>query len=332
MAKKKILVTGGLGFIGSNFIIHVLKNYPEYKIINLDLNTYAADIENLKEIENNPDYELVIGDIRDIGLVSKLMKDVDFVVHMAAESHVDNSIAGPLIFTSVNVYGTHVLLECAKNVKKEKPDKIERFLYVSTDEVYGSLKPKQRKSKETDVLKPNSPYSASKAAGEHIVRAYYKTFKLPVLITRSSNNYGPRQHIEKLIPKFITNILQGKKVPLMGDGSNIREWIYVFDNCEGIFHVLKKGKIGEIYNIGSGNEKTNREITDIILKYFGKDESWIKTIPHRPGHDFRYALNCSKIKKLGWKPKADFEKTMKETIEWYIKNESWWKKKIKQDS
>lgn len=317
---KKVLVTGGLGFIGSNFILYMLEKYPDYKITNLDLETYAGNPENLKSIENHPDYKLEVGDIRNQNLAERLMEECDYVINFAAESHVDRSISGPLKFTLVNTYGTHVLLEAARQKR------IKKFLQIGTDEVYGSLKPKQKSSKETGKLKPNSPYSSSKANADLLARAYYKTYKLPVVITRSSNNYGPRQYPEKLIPLFVTNILEGKKVPLMGDGSNIRDWIYVMDNCEGIDAVLHNGKIGQVYNIGGENEKTNREITNTILNYFGKDESWIETIPHRPGHDFRYSLDCSKTKKLGWQPKTSFEEGIKKTIQWYVENEGWWKK------
>lgn len=314
----KILVTGGCGFIGSNFIRYWLKRYPDDKIINLDNLTYAGNLDNLKDMENNENYEFVKGDIGDKALVDNLMKDVEVVFNFAAESHVDNSIKGPMIFTETNVLGTHVLLESAKN------NKIKKFIHISTDEVYGSTK--EGSFKETDVLKPNSPYSAAKAAAEMMVRAYNVTFKLPTIITRSSNNYGPYQYPEKVIPLFVTNLIEGKKVPLYGTGMNVRDWLYVVDNCEAIDFVSKKGKIGKIYNIGGGNEIPNIELTKSILKEMRKDDSFIEYVEDRLAHDFRYSINCQKINKLGWKPKFNFERALKETVQWYKDNEEWWRK------
>ncbi len=316
--KKSILVTGGLGFIGSNFIIHLLSKH-DYKITNLDAMTYAANPLNLKDFESNPNYKFVKGSICDEILVEKLAKGSDIIVNFAAESHVDRSIDSSLVFTKTNIEGTHKLLENARKCG------IERFVQIGTDEVYGSLKPTDKSSTENDMIKPNSPYSASKAAADMLCRAYFETYNLPVIITRSSNNFGPRQFPEKLIPLFITNLLEGKKVPLMGDGSNIRDWIYVEDNCNGIDTVMHNGKIGEVYNIGGGNERTNKEITNKILNYLGKDESWIETIPHRMGHDFRYSLDSSNIKQLGWQPETAFDEQLVKTIEWYILNPDWWK-------
>jgi dTDP-glucose 4,6-dehydratase len=312
-----ILVTGGYGFIGSNFIRYWLNKYPEDKIINLDKLTYAGNPKNLKDIEENKKYTFIRGDICNKETVDKVMKEVDVVYHFAAESHVDNSIKGSFVFTETNVFGTHVLLETAKQ------NKIKKFIHISTDEVYGSIE--KDSFSEKDILKPNSPYSASKAAAEMLVRSYNKTFNLPTIITRSSNNFGPYQYPEKLIPLFVTNLMENIKVPVYGTGKNVRDWIYVLDNCEGIDFASKKGEIGEIYNIGGGNEISNIEITKLILKEMGKDEAFITYVQDRLGHDFRYSLDCSKIRKLGWKPKYDFEKAMKETISWYKQNEKWWK-------
>jgi dTDP-glucose 4,6-dehydratase len=316
----KLLITGGLGFIGSNFIRQIMNKYPDYKIINLDKMTYAGNPENLSDVEKDHHYKFVRGCITDENLMNELIsgEKPDAIIHFAAESHVDRSIHGSLDFVQTNVMGTRVLLDAAKN------NKIERFIYISTDEVYGDIE--VGGFKENDPFRPNSPYSASKAAGDLLARAYFKTFKLPVLITRSSNNYGPYQYPEKLMPLFITNLLEGKKVPLYGDGLNVRDWLYVLDNCTGIDMILHRGRDGEAYNIGGDNEKTNREITDIVLKELGKNESSIEYVKDRPGHDRRYALDSTKIKKIGWEPKYDFETAIEETINWFKDNEDWWKK------
>jgi len=316
----KLLITGGLGFIGSNFIRHIMNKYPEYKIVNLDKMTYAGNPENLRDIEKDPHYKFVRGCVADENLVNELFsgEKPDAIIHFAAESHVDRSIHGSLDFVQTNVMGTRVMLDAAKNYK------IERFIYISTDEVYGDIE--VGSFKEEDPFRPNSPYSASKAAGDLLTRAYFKTFRVPVVITRSSNNYGPYQYPEKLIPLFITNLLEGRKVPLYGDGLNVRDWLYVLDNCRGIDMILHRGKDGEAYNIGGDNEKTNREITDIVLKELGKDESWIEYVKDRPGHDRRYSLDSTKIKKIGWEPKYDFETAIREKIDWYRNNVDWWKK------
>jgi len=316
----KLLITGGLGFIGSNFIRYIMNKYPEYKVINYDKMTYAGNPENLRDIEKDPHYKFVRGCVTDEKMVNEVVsgEKPDVIIHFAAESHVDRSIHGSLDFMQTNVLGTRVMLEAAKNYK------IERFIYISTDEVYGDIE--VGKFKEDDPFRPNSPYSASKAAADLLARAYFRTYGVPVLITRSSNNFGPYQYPEKLIPLFITNILEGKKVPLYGDGLNVRDWLYVLDNCAGIDMILHRGKDGEAYNIGGDNEKTNREITEIILKELGKDESWIEYVKDRPGHDRRYALDSTKIKKLGWEPKYDFETAIKEKINWYKNNIDWWRK------
>lgn len=318
----KLLITGGAGFIGSNFIHYTLKHHKKDEVVNFDKLTYCGNLENLRDVEKDLRYKFIKGDICDAKLVEKVFQKEkpDFILNFAAETHVDRSIKNPKNFTQTNVLGTHTLLEASRKYN------IKKFLQISTDEVYGSIK--KGKFKEIDSLLPNSPYAASKAGADLLVRSYYKTFNLPILITRSSNNFGPYQYPEKLIPLFITNILQGKKVPLYGTGLNVRDWIYVLDNCAGIDIVLRKGKIGEIYNIGGGNEKTNLEIAKIILKELGKDESWIEYVKDRPGHDFRYALDTRKIIKLGWKPKYSFEKAIKETINWYKTHQNWWKKLI----
>ena len=312
-----ILVTGGAGFIGSCFIRHILNKYKDYKVINIDALTYAGNIENLNDIKNNQNYKFVHGNICDKELVRELMKEVDCVVNFAAESHVDRSITGPEIFIETNVKGTLNLLQAAKDAR------IERFLQVSTDEVYGSLG-KTGYFYETTPIAPNSPYSASKASADLLVRAYYETYKMPVLNTRCSNNYGPYQYPEKLIPFFISKLLKGEKVPVYGDGLNVRDWLYVYDHCSAIDTVLHKGNIGEIYNIGGHNEKTNIEITKLILNAMGKDESYIEYVQDRLGHDRRYAISNDKIQsKLGWEPSLTFEEGIKITIDWYLNNQDW---------
>lgn len=314
----KILITGGCGFIGSNFIRHIIAKYPNYTITNLDKLTYAGNLENLKDLEHNPRYNFVKGDICDDKLADQLTKKNEIVINFAAESHVDNSINTPLVFTRTNVLGTHVLLESARR------NGVKKFIQISTDEVYGSVS--KGSSSEPDKLEPNSPYSASKAASDMLARSYFVTYGFPVIITRSSNNYGPYQYPEKVIPLFVTNLLEGKKVPLYGDGLNIRDWIYVLDNCKAIDFVLHKGEIGEIYNIGGGNNISNLELTNKILKSMGKNVNFIEYVKDRLGHDRRYSLNCAKLKKLGWMPQYDFENAIKETILWYKNNEKWWKK------
>lgn len=312
-----ILVTGGAGFIGSCFIRHELKKYPDYKIINLDALTYCGNLENLKDIENNPNYRFVHGNICDKRLVQELVAESDCVVNFAAESHVDNSIKNPEIFIETNVQGTLNLLQASKEIG------VERYLQVSTDEVYGTLG-NDGYFYETTPLAPNSPYSASKASADMLVRAYRETYGLPTLNTRCSNNYGPYQYPEKLIPFFISKLQKGEKVPVYGDGLNVRDWLYVYDHCEAIDVVLHSGKIGEVYNIGGHNEKTNIEITKIILEAMGKDESSIEYVQDRLGHDRRYAISNDKItKELGWKPSLTFEEGIKITIDWYLNNQDW---------
>ena len=313
----KLLVTGGAGFIGNCFIRHIIKKYKDYKIINLDALTYAGNIDNLKDVEHNPNYTFVHGNICDKKLVRELISESDCVVNFAAESHVDRSINNPEIFIETNVQGTLNLLQASKELG------IDRYLQVSTDEVYGSLG-NSGYFYETTPLAPNSPYSASKASADMLTRAYYETYKLPVLNTRCSNNYGPYQYPEKLIPFFIFQLLKDEKVPLYGDGLNIRDWLYVYDHCEALDVVLHKGKIGEVYNIGGHNEKTNMEITHLILDAMGKDESSIKHVEDRLGHDRRYAISNHKItSELGWEPSFTFEEGIKITIDWYLTHQDW---------
>lgn len=313
----KILVTGGAGFIGSCFVRHMLKNYTDYQIINIDALTYAGNIANLDDVKNNTNYKFVHGNICDKKLIRELVHEVDAVVNFAAESHVDRSITGPEIFVETNVQGTLNLLQASKEAN------IQRFLQVSTDEVYGSLG-KDGYFYETTPLAPNSPYSASKAGADMLVRAYYETYKMPVLNTRCSNNYGPYQYPEKLIPFFISKLLKNEKVPVYGDGMNVRDWLYVYDHCSAIDTVLHKGKVGEVYNIGGHNEKTNLEITKIILNAMGKDDSSIEYVQDRLGHDRRYAIDNHKIQtELGWEPSLTFEQGIQLTIDWYLNNQEW---------
>ena len=313
----KILVTGGAGFIGSCFVRHMLNKHQDYKIINIDALTYAGNIANLDDVKNNPNYTFVHGNICDKKLVRELISECDAVVNFAAESHVDRSITNPEIFIETNVQGTLNLLQASKELG------VDRYLQVSTDEVYGTLG-KTGYFYETTPLAPNSPYSASKASADMLTRAYYETYKLPVLNTRCSNNYGPYQYPEKLIPFFISQLLKGEKVPVYGDGLNVRDWLYVYDHCEAIDTVLHKGKVCEVYNIGGHNEKTNMEITHLILEAMGKDESSIKYVQDRLGHDRRYAISNDKItSELGWKPSLTFEQGIKITIDWYLNNQEW---------
>ena len=312
----KLLITGGCGFIGGNFIRNMLEKYPDIQITNLDKLTYAGNPDTLKDIESNPNYTFVKGDICDPDIVNKNMQDVDEVVHFAAESHVDRSIEDGTVFVRTNVLGTNTLLQGALD------NEIERFIHVSTDEVYGSIK--EGSFTEMDDLKPSSPYSASKAGSDLLAMSYYTTYDLPVTITRCTNNFGPYQYPEKLIPLFITNLMDDRKVPVYGSGMNIRDWIHVDDHCSGIDFVLNNGKTGEVYNIGGGSELTNLDITHRILAALGKDESMIEYVEDRKGHDFRYSLDCNKLKKMGWKPKHDFDSALDSTIAWYVDNRWWW--------
>lgn len=316
-----ILVTGGAGFIGANFIKHMLRTHPGYKVINFDKLTYAGNLENLIDVEGHPGYSFILGDICDAGLVEKAMGcGVDAVVNFAAESHVDRSIEDPMTFINTNIAGTQTLLLASRK------HGVKRFLQVSTDEVYGSLGPTGYFTEETP-LAPSSPYSASKTGADLLVSAYHHTFGFPGLITRCSNNYGPYQFPEKLIPLMVTNAMADKELPVYGDGLNVRDWLYVEDHCSALDAVLHNGKPGEVYNIGGNNERTNIEIVKLILEKLGKPESLIKYVKDRPGHDKRYAIDSSKIQnELGWSPKTSFDEGMAQTVDWYVENTDWWEK------
>jgi len=317
----KLLVTGGAGFIGSNFILYWMKNHPEDIIVNFDKLTYAGNLENLREVEKNPNYSFAHGDICDAEVVEKAMGGVDTVVHFAAETHVDRSISGPAIFVTTNVAGTQVMLDAALK------HNVKRFHHVSTDEVFGSLELNDpSKFNERTNYNPRSPYAASKAGADHFVRAYHTTYGLPITITNCSNNFGPFMFPEKLIPLAITNILEDKKIPIYGDGLYVRDWLYVEDHARAIDMVLSKGKVGETYVVG-GMEKLipNIEIAKKIVKLLGKDESYIEFVKDRPGHDRKYDVDWSKIKKeLGWQPQYSFDEYLKKTVNWYKENRSWW--------
>jgi dTDP-glucose 4,6-dehydratase len=313
----KILVTGGAGFIGSNFVRHVLTAHPEDGVVNFDKLTYAGNLENLRDVEKDPRYRFVRGDIGDRAQVLEAMEGVDAVVHFAAETHVDRSNAGAAEFLSTNVTGTFTLLEAARELK------VARFVSIGTDEVYGSIA--KGAARELDPLNPSNPYSASKAAADLLARAYWTTHRLPVIVTRSSNNFGPYQYPEKVIPLFITNALEDKPLPLYGDGKNVRDWLYVLDNCAAIDLVLRKGKEGEIYNIGGSHEVENIVLTRQVLHLVGKPETLITPVADRPGHDRRYALDSGKAHGLGWKPTHTFPKALEATVSWYKDHEAWWK-------
>ncbi len=315
---KQVLITGGAGFIGSNFIRQHLEKHSEDRIVNLDKLTYAGRKESLQDLEGEENYEFVKGDICNPKDVEKAMQDCDSVINFAAESHVDKSIENSDEFAKTNFLGVKVLCDQAKK------QGVEKFVQISTDEVYGQIK--NGSFKETDMLNPRNPYSAAKAGGELLAMSYFETFDLNVTVTRSSNNYGPFQFPEKVVPLFITNLLQDKKVPLYGEGKNVRDWLFVLDNCEAIEIVLKKGKFGEVYNIGGNQELQNIELTKKILAELGKGEEMIQKVEDRLGHDLRYSLDCSKIKnELGWEPKTKFDEGLHETVQWYKENEKWWK-------
>ncbi len=320
----RLLVTGGCGFIGSNFIRYYLGKYPEDSITNVDKLTYAGNLENLSDLSHSNQYHFIRGDIADGPRMEELIrKGVDAIVNFAAESHVDRSIEDPSAFMKTNIFGTFALLEA---VRKVFPEKKIRFLHISTDEVYGSLGETGAFTEETP-LAPNSPYSASKTAADMMVRAYFHTYGLPVLITRCSNNYGPYQFPEKLIPLMISNAMEDKELPMYGDGLNVRDWIYVEDHCRALDRVLREGRPGEVYNIGGQSEKTNLYVARSILDRLGKPHSLIRFVADRPGHDRRYAIDFSKIKKeLGWTPSVSFEEGIDRTIEWYQTHREWWKK------
>ncbi|WP_449623022.1 dTDP-glucose 4,6-dehydratase [Robertmurraya sp. Marseille-Q9965] len=316
-----IFITGGAGFIGSNFVRHMVTKYPDYNIVNFDRLTYAGNLENLKDIENSPNYSFVKGDISNRELVDHIIKsrNINVMVNFAAESHVDRSITEPDVFVKTNVLGTQVLLDVAKD------NNIKKYLQVSTDEVYGSLGETGYFTEETP-LSPNSPYSSSKAGADLLVQAYHETFGLDVNITRCSNNYGPFHFPEKLIPLMITNALEGKDLPIYGDGKNVRDWLHVSDHCAAIDLVIHKGVSGEVYNVGGHNERTNNEIVNLIVEKLGVSKDLIKHVPDRLGHDRRYAIDPTKItRELGWEPQYTFDTGIVETIDWYVNNQEWWK-------
>jgi dTDP-glucose 4,6-dehydratase len=313
------LVTGGLGFIGSNFVRLVLRERPDVQVVNLDAMTYAGNPANLADVAADARYRFVKGDICDSQAVREAIADgVDAIVNFAAETHVDRSILDPEAFLRTDILGTHVLLEAVRERS------ITRYLQVSTDEVYGDVA--DGESGERDPLCPRSPYSASKAGGDLQVLAYRETFGTPVLITRGSNTYGPYQYPEKLVPLFVTNLIDDQQVPVYGDGLQVRDWIYVEDHARGILHVLENGELGHVYNVGGGNPRTNMEITRLLVRDCGRSmETHVKHVLDRPGHDRRYALNSSKLRKLGWSPRVAFEEGLRETVAWYRANESWWR-------
>ncbi len=330
---QNLLVTGGAGFIGSNFVQYMLKKYPAARLINLDALTYAGNLENLKDVSQYPNYHFIKGDIRDVQTVNSIFEkyEIDCVVHLAAESHVDRSINNPYCFVTTNVLGTQILLNAAKNHWKLRPDDSYcrdyrsgvRFIQISTDEVYGALGATGKFTEEAP-LSPNSPYAASKASADMMVRAYEKTYGLPINITRCSNNYGPYQFPEKLIPLMIHNCISEKPLPVYGDGLQIRDWVHVTDHCSAIDAVLQKGELGEVYNIGGNTEKTNIEIVKYIIKALGKSEDLVTHVPDRPGHDRRYSIDYTKITtELGWSPAYTFEKGIAETIQWYLNHKDW---------
>jgi dTDP-glucose 4,6-dehydratase len=326
---RHILLTGGAGFIGSNFVRLALRSRPDLRITNLDLLTYSGNLENLAELEGNPRHRFVKGDICDGVLVARLLGECDAVVHMAAESHVDRSIMDARPFIMANVVGTQTILDCLRRIRAEKGE-APRMVYVSTDEVYGSLpleSPELKFTEETP-LAPNSPYAASKAAGDCLVRAYHHTFHLDVLATRCSNNFGPFQFPEKVIPLFVTNLMENQPVPLYGDGQNVRDWLHVDDHCEAVLAVLEKGASGEAYNIGGSNERSNLELTHSILQIMGKGPEMIRPVKDRPGHDRRYAIDAGKIRReLGWQPtRSAWPGALEATVRWYQENESWWRR------
>ncbi len=321
------VITGGAGFIGSNFLRFMTNKYQQYFFTNIDSLTYSGRKENIYDLEERDNYKFIKEDICNKEAIEQIVSQDSIVVNFAAESHVDRSILDSKTFIKTNIIGTHVLLEAAR--KKQA----RLFIQISTDEVYGSLNIDQRPSKETDLLSPSSPYSASKAAAEMLCLSYIKTFGSRIIITRSSNNFGPYQFTEKLIPLFITNLLEEKRVPVYGNGKNIRDWIYIRDNCEAIDFVIHHGIIGEIYNIGGGKQLQNIELTQLLLKKMGYNNFFIEYVQDRLGHDLRYALDCSKIKSLGWEPKIEFEEALDKTINWYRENKLWWmplKKQVRQ--
>ncbi|KAA3617959.1 MAG: dTDP-glucose 4,6-dehydratase [Calditrichaeota bacterium] len=315
---KKYLVTGGAGFIGSNYVRNLLEKEQDVSITNLDKLTYAGNLDNLKDLEGNSRHKFIKGDIGDESLVDELVREADIVINFAAESHVDRSIGSPDDFITTDIFGTFVLLEASRK------HGVEKFIQISTDEVYGSTE--GASFVENDPLMPSSPYSASKAGADRLAYSYFVTYDVPVIITRCSNNYGPFQYPEKLIPLFVTNAMDDKQLPIYGDGLNVRDWIHVVDHNDAVDFLIEKGTLGEVYNIGGGNERTNLDITAIILEKLGKPESLKNYVEDRLGHDRRYSVNCSKINALGWQPKHEFTEGIRETIQWYEDNRWWWER------
>lgn len=315
---KRLLVTGGAGFIGSNFVRYVLHKHADYRVVVLDALTYAGHTENLEDVWDDPRFSFVKGDIRNPEDVAGPIEEADIVVNFAAESHVDRSIADPEAFITTDVLGVYTLMEaCRKHP-------VEQFIQISTDEVYGDVE--EGFSTETDPVSPNSPYSASKTGGELLARAYWRTYGVPVKVTRGSNTYGPYQQPEKLIPLFVTNAMEGKPLPVYGDGMQVRDWLHVLDHCSGIETVMERGTPGEVYNVGGDNQRANVEIVRIILEVTGKDESLIRHVEDRPGHDRRYALDSTKLLGLGWQRTHEFDTAVRDTIRWYMDNQEWWRK------
>jgi dTDP-glucose 4,6-dehydratase len=314
----RILITGGAGFIGANFVHHVAREHPDWEIVVLDKLTYAGRRENLAPVEGRPGFTFVQGDIADPAVVAKVMPGCRYVVNFAAETHVDRSLYDAGGFIQTDVYGAFVLLEEARRTKT-----LRRFIQISTDEVYGSVE--SGSSKETDPLLPRNPYSASKAGGDRLAYSYFATHGVPVIVTRASNNYGPYQYPEKVIPLFVTHAIDDIPLPLYGDGMNVRDWLHVDDHCRGVELLLEQGGVGETYNIGGGNEIPNIELTRRVLKLLGKPESLIRPVTDRPGHDRRYSLDCGKLRSLGWAPRVPFEEGLQATVDWYRENESWWR-------
>jgi dTDP-glucose 4,6-dehydratase len=314
----KVLVTGGAGFIGSNFVRYAIDAHPDWHVTTLDKLTYAGRLENLKSVENNPRHRFVKGDVADAAVAAPLVRESDIVVHFAAETHVDRSIKNAGDFITTDVYGTFVLLEAAR-----ENENLRCFVQISTDEVYGSVP--EGSSRETDELRPRNPYSASKAGADRLAYSYWATYKVPVIVTRASNNYGPNQFPEKIIPLFITNLIDDIPVPLYGDGQNERDWLHVDDHCRGVDLLIAKGVAGEVYNIGGGNQVKNVDLTHRILQLVGKPVSLIKPVADRPGHDRRYSLDTGKLESLGWKPLERFEEGLAKTVQWYRENEWWWR-------
>jgi len=318
------LITGGAGFIGSNFIRFILGKHPDARVINFDKLTYAGNLDNLRDVENNPRYSFIKGDIADEQAVLKAFEQpLDYVVNFAAETHVDRAIGRPAAFINTDIIGTYILLECARR------NPVKRFVQISTDEVYGSIS--EGAADESYPLMPRNPYAASKAGADRLAYSYFVTYQLPVIITRCSNNFGPYQHPEKLIPLFVTNAIEDKKLPLYGDGRNIRDWIHVNDHCRAIDFLISRGVDGQVYNIAGGNMRQNIEITQAIIDALGKPRSLIQYVKDRQGHDRRYSLADEKLRQLGWQPTADFEAGLAETVQWYVDNRWWWKK-IKNDT